>query len=265
MAAPFGKRCLHDSPFPYFSQVYLTILSVFQSFAIAGVITVAIQAYKMPTGGTSWDSLISIFRGFSNHLAAIIFAITLWHKYANHHQFIGWQLKHWDTLIVFGFGAIEALMLVVLTTGKRLDLVQPIMGIGTLFGVLAYWYAKSQFCKEYVRDVYREHYCPTPHDCRLPQGCQRHCEAKDVYYALLGFEQRSIMGAFYFGLAITIFGLFAVLVPAASFSCSVLNIILMVVFLLRWDLCGQISDEDSWNALIKSGKDIWERVNPKLE
>ncbi|MBM3421786.1 MAG: hypothetical protein FJY09_00830 [Chlorobi bacterium] len=89
---------IHEPTFSYFSNVYMTFLSIIQ-----GVI------FSISVGPFLKSVTYSDFNNTALFLPTLSFSILLWHNYVNHHQLIGWQLHHKDTYILITFGLLQTM------------------------------------------------------------------------------------------------------------------------------------------------------------
>ncbi len=103
-------RKIHEPCFPYFSIVYMTLLSVMQGIVFASVIMPTVYfAEKL-----DYNALLCF--------SVLIFSIVLWHKYVNHHQILGWQLGPFDTINIAFFGLLQTIMFLKATENHQLSI-----------------------------------------------------------------------------------------------------------------------------------------------
>jgi hypothetical protein len=147
-------RCTQTrvAPADYFSSVYMTLLSVFQGVVVAGLFSGFFE--RCLKDGCTWYVELPKF------LPVAFLLVLVWHKYVNHHQFLGWQLFWHDTLIVAGFGFLECL-LVYLAVKIDVFLVCVLVAFCFLMGGVAYRHAASSYGEDDAKEVYSHHYrCP---------------------------------------------------------------------------------------------------------
>jgi len=170
----------------YFSSTYMSLLSIIQSIVLAGIIaivwdTVNGQIYQnaeaaLIKNDTIIDQLaynplhyslnINIDYNLFNtilkketliflsyypiHRFTFIglFVILVWHKYINHHQFLGWQTSWVDSVILLIIGLGESLLLIFSIQNSMIFFyIIP----GLIFGGgLAYIHSFKNHCKDYV-------------------------------------------------------------------------------------------------------------------
>ena len=147
----------HEPIAPYFSNVYMTLLSVIQGMVIAGVFTIAWDDFKGEVPHNIANNSIFMKYPMHQYLILIILSIVIWHKYINHHQFLGWQIVWEDSVIMFSFGIMQGLLL--FFTVQNNIWFYNIISIFPLLGALAYFHASQQHKQDYVKDIFYNHYC----------------------------------------------------------------------------------------------------------
>jgi len=223
---PLDLKQYHNPPFGYFSSVYMTLHSVFQSFAFAGIMTAAATRFTFDLGGEiDWR--------WPEYVVSGLVVLMLWHKYVSHHQFIGWQLTIWDTIIVAGFGLIEGLMVATLNHRDAEGVVHLLIALLFFGGVVAYWHAGRQTAKPYVKHIFDEHY-------------KEHAEA--MYHAIVGFENVSQSATLKIGITLVGIAVLCLWKPELSRYLSAASVVLLCVFLWKWDLNRWLQG-DRWKSL----------------
>lgn len=157
-----------EAVFPYFSNVNMTLVSVIQSACLALFLNNVFRDIFLK------DSNYIIVPGnllneyCLRYLLTIITIVLVWHKYINHHQFIGWQSKWIDSFVIISFGIIEA-FLIQFSHGNEHFFQFYITSILILFiGSLAYYNAYIQFNKHYVKGIYEFKFST----CNIKYSCQ---------------------------------------------------------------------------------------------
>lgn len=89
---------IQEPSFQYFSSVYMTLLSVIQGL----IFSVSVMPFFDEVFSGNFDIALLF-------LPTLTFAVLLWDNYVSHHQFIGWQINYVDTLIIMGYGVMEAI------------------------------------------------------------------------------------------------------------------------------------------------------------
>lgn len=198
---------IHDPTFTYFSSAYMTLLSIIQAFVIAWCLSNLLDIFQNTSIDFSYKILWT-----TCIIPILLFAITLWHKYVNHHQIAGWQLSWKDTVLVVLFGIFQCLP-VALLLGTDTDkhslriehafsydwLILLIISIEVLFGTLAYAHSGSKLNQDYVKNILNYRFatiCAKNPKNKPP--CMEHldeyadgnreCPAKKIHALVVGFE-----------------------------------------------------------------------------
>lgn len=238
MSSPLNNEKIQNTPFSYFSTVYITLLSIFQSMAFAGIILSALDN-KFEDGVRFDFDLITYFN-------CILFVAVLWHKYVNHHQIIGWQITKVDTMIIVGFGICEGLMILSLKHDPWM--VHVWIALQISLGVIAYTYAEYQIKQDYVKDIFIRYYEE---------------DGESIYYAMIGFERKSRDENIFLAYLLIIVAVIAFCAKNYKFPndvtltnyLSIPSIIILSYALWKWDL-KQCLRKETWIKLQDFGKDI---------
>src|SRR5258706_11315060 len=228
MKAPLELLKTHNPPFSYFSTVSMTLLSIVQGIALTGIIEVA--SNRLATG-YSW-------RVFED-LVAICFTAALWHRYVIHHQFVGWQLTWIDTVIIVTFGIIEGLMVGALRDPNGVGKVHFFIFLGYFGGIFAYSYSIARVRNTYVKRVFRQHY---------------RSQGEQIYLALLGHEYQSRWIVLIFAFILAILASACLWRPDLSGVVSPVSSLLIITYLIRWDLERYLTNDKKWEEMCEIGR-----------
>ncbi len=257
---------IHEPCFPYFGSVYMTLLSVMQGIVLASIF--------LPISSLL---LQNKFFEITKAIPILILAVTLWHKYVNHHQILGWQLGPMDTVIVAAFGLLEAIMVGV---ANYKDILEPkyifnennfdhqifyllLCFAGSVaLGVIAYAHSGAKASEEYVRKAIIEHY----NSCHKCNNGKSHCtySPENLYSFLIGFEAHCVFGTFITGfllfLNICFYSLITRYFKVSIISSSVISTIILFFtvyhYIWRYDFKREINDEKRINLLTAIGGSI---------
>lgn len=262
-------RKIHEPCFPYFGTVYMTLLGVMQGIVFAATIVPTVSFLE----GFKYDWLLCF--------SVLLFSIVLWHKYANHHQIIGWQLGPFDTINIAFFGLLQTIM--VINVNKNYQVMiegnytfsevvfykQTIYFIFTILcsvslGVISYAHSGSEVCKSYVKNVIIEHY----NTCSKCNNGRNHCiyDPADLYQFLVGFEAICLIGAIetclYMVVNLTIL---SVLIKIFNNYIIILSIIMYILitfyFVINFEFKREITSSKKMHRTLKLGKFIVSNEN----
>jgi hypothetical protein len=149
---------IHQPITNYFSGVYMTFLSIIEGSVLALIFEIIKSNYK----SVSIDYILKDFPAYVvnndiDRIIIIIFSsILIWHRYINHHQFLGWQITWMDSLFVLLIGLNQVALIFFIEDKYFFYLYQIILPLLCLF---AYLHAYAQHKKQYVMNIFYKHYC----------------------------------------------------------------------------------------------------------
>lgn len=248
---------LHEAPANYFSTVYMTFLSVFQGIILAQLVSKAFGLMPpFDSPDFRWD-VNSFDHRAVRLLPVAVFAVLLWHKYINHHQFLGWQIAWKDTCLIAGFGLLEGAMVLWGWEFRNPYLIQALLAASLGWGSLAYLHARQEHRKKYVQEVFGRHFA-CDGVCREESSpCNA---AEEVRKFMLKYESLAHKVTLMLALAVFIVGVISAvardfLSPLSPAECVVIELVwsllatgLMVWFLIVLDLrpCMEGVGRDRW-------------------
>lgn len=148
---------------PYFNSVYLAIISVIQSTALAGLLITLNTPGTSPGSVFTWQIIFKNLREPDTIILALRFLVAgalfvlIWFKYVNHHQFIGWQLECKDAIFTFALAVIEYFIIIFMKYGDATTFYS-MVGILYLYGIFAYRHAINKTKDKYILKFLRNHY-----------------------------------------------------------------------------------------------------------
>lgn len=222
---------IYNSPFSYFATISITLLSIIQGIALNGIIVEA--GIGQFAQGLNWRVIEYVY--------ACMFIIGLWHKYMQHHQFLGWQLTFVDTIILFLFGIGEAFMSTVLRDPSGVGRIHISVTSGFIVGTFAYWYAFYQMRAPYAQAIYKKHYGSA---------------YEKVYPAMVAYERKSRNWTAFVAVILAIIATLCFFQPDLSKILSYLAVAVFAIYLWRMDLNGWLKNKEKWENLCKEGRDV---------
>jgi len=174
---PKYNKTIHHAVAPYFAQTYITLLSVVQGLVLGFLFQ---EFYKFidnkicVSNKDFIQELISVFytcgsgsnQGNLNFLLKFILLFSmiglLWHRYVVHTQYLAWQLRAFDTLILMSFSLIQYLL--VLSLQKSILTFAEFTTIFYLLGLRAYLHAHEKTEQPHIHSMYDEHFYDSPNN-----------------------------------------------------------------------------------------------------
>lgn len=256
---------IHEPCFPYFGSVYMTLLSVMQGIVLASIFLPATSLFFQ-------NKFIEIIKA----IPILILAVTLWHKYVNHHQILGWQLGPMDTIIVAAFGLLQAIMVSIANLQGSLDpkyifngnsfnnqilYLSFCMTGSILLGIIAYAHSGAKASAEYVKKAIIGHH----NSCQQYNNSRNHCTYKpeNLYSFLIGFEAHCVFGTIITGVLLLLnILLYTILIKTSigiiysSIISTIFIFFIIYHYLWRYEFKREISDETRIHWLTTIGDSV---------
>jgi uncharacterized metal-binding protein len=193
----------------------------------------------------------------------LLFVAVLWHKYVEHHQLLGWQLRSLDTYFVLLFAAIQAFGVVAALAAinctndcdatsyfmpmDSFGFVLCVIAGGILLGVAAYGYSGSQAASASVEEVVKRRFVGCS-DCKNGASCA--ASAERIHKLMVGFEVRCIRSTLLTGVLLMLvclgyfwlLGLLKMPSDALKLACGAADTLILLGFMASCDLGRYLRD-----------------------